>query len=103
MAYVPPHRRHSKESERPLLTPELLAPQSKKKNLNVKPYKKSNVEWPGEIAYADHSTFRWCAIALDDENQFPSSVNIKPITLESAELSFGKNHVALFNTSLNNG
>ncbi|KAB2629932.1 hypothetical protein D8674_007451 [Pyrus ussuriensis x Pyrus communis] len=101
MAYVPPHRRHSKESARPLLTPELLAPQYKK-NLNIKPYNKSNVECNGEIVYADHSTFRWCAIALDDENQFPSSVNLEPITLESAELNYGKNHVALINTSLIN-
>nr|XP_028945776.1 uncharacterized protein LOC103414165 [Malus domestica] len=90
MAYVPPHRRHSKESERPLLTPELLAPQSKK-NLIIKPYNKSNVGWTGDTVYADHSIFRWCAIGLDDENQFPSSVNLEPVSLESADLNFGKN------------
>ncbi|CAN6714689.1 unnamed protein product [Malus baccata var. baccata] len=100
MAYVPPHRRHSKESERPLLTPELLA--QSKKNLNVKPYNKSIVDWTENIVYADHYTHRWCAIPLDDENQFPSSVNLEPVTLESAALNFGKNRVALINTSLIN-
>ncbi|XP_050116125.1 uncharacterized protein LOC126593978 isoform X1 [Malus sylvestris] len=101
MAYVPPHRRHSKESERPLLTPELLAPQSKK-NLIIKPYNKSNVGWTGDTVYADHSIFRWCAIGLNDENQFPSSVNLEPVSLESADLNFGKNRVVLINTSLIN-
>ncbi|CAN6575354.1 unnamed protein product [Malus baccata var. baccata] len=101
MAYVPPHRRHSKGPERPLLKPELLAPQSKK-NLNVKPYNKSIVDWTENIVYADHSTHRWCAIPLDDENQFPSSVNLEPVTLESAVLNFGENHLALINTGLDN-
>ncbi|RXH82531.1 hypothetical protein DVH24_036872 [Malus domestica] len=98
MAYVPPHRRHSKELERPLLTPELLAPQFKK-NLKVKPFNKVDEN----IVYADHSTHGWCAIPLDDENQFPSSVNLEPVTLESVELNFGENHLALINTSLDNG
>ncbi|XP_048424370.1 uncharacterized protein LOC103941622 isoform X1 [Pyrus x bretschneideri] len=99
MAYVPPHRRHSKEPEMPLLTPELLAPQFKK-NLNVKPYYKSKVD--ENIVYAHHSTHGWCAIPLDDENQFPSSVNLEPVTLESAELNVGENHLALINTGLDN-
>ncbi|XP_008388760.2 uncharacterized protein [Malus domestica] len=101
MAYVPPHRRHSKESERPLPTPELLAPQFKK-NSNDKQYNKSNVGWSGKVVYADNSTHRWCAIPLDDENQFPSFVNLEPVALESAEQTIGKNRVALINTSLNN-
>ncbi|TQD92917.1 hypothetical protein C1H46_021397 [Malus baccata] len=42
MAHIPPHKRHSKEYERPLLTSELLA-QRFKKNLYVNPYNKSNV------------------------------------------------------------
>ncbi|CAN6582258.1 unnamed protein product [Malus baccata var. baccata] len=101
MAYVPPHKRHSKEPERPLLTPELLAPPFKK-NLNVKPYNKSNVEWTVKIVYADHSTSRWLTIGLDDENQFLPSVNLMPIYLESTEPKVGENRLALINTSLDN-
>ncbi|XP_048424357.1 uncharacterized protein LOC125470036 isoform X1 [Pyrus x bretschneideri] len=99
MAHIPPHKRHSKEYERPLPTSELLA-QRFTKNLYVKPYNKSNVDWTGKIAYADHSTYRWCAVALDEENQFPPSVNLKPICLESSELKVEENRLALINTSL---
>ncbi|KAM2570508.1 hypothetical protein TB2_010469 [Malus domestica] len=102
MAYIPPHKRHSKEPERPLPTPELLAPQFKK-NFKDKPYNKSNVEWTGKIVYADHSTSRWLTIGLDEENQFPPSVNLKPICLESTEPKVGENRLALINTSLDNG
>ncbi|XP_018498795.2 uncharacterized protein LOC103930352 isoform X2 [Pyrus x bretschneideri] len=102
MAYIPPHKRYSKEPERPLLTPELLAPQFKK-NLNVKPYNKSDVEWTVKIVYADHSTSRWLTIGLDDDNQFLPSVNLMPIYLESTEPKIGENRLALFNTSLDNG
>nr|XP_028946018.1 uncharacterized protein LOC103451111 isoform X5 [Malus domestica] len=101
MAYIPPHKRHSKEPERPLPTPELLAPQFKK-NFKDKPYNKSNVEWTGKIVYADHSTSRWLTIGLDEENQFPPSVNLKPICLESTEPKVGENRLALINTSLDN-
>ncbi|XP_050116122.1 uncharacterized protein LOC126593975 isoform X2 [Malus sylvestris] len=97
MPHFPPHKWHSKESERPLPTSELLA-QRFKKNLYVKPYNKSNVDWTGRIAYADHSTYRWCAVALPEENQFPPSVNLKPICLESPKVE--ENRLALINTSL---
>ncbi|XP_050116115.1 uncharacterized protein LOC126593973 isoform X2 [Malus sylvestris] len=102
MAYIPTHKRHLKESERTLLTSELLASQLKK-NLNVNPCNMSNVDGTGRIVYADHPTHRWCAVALDDENQFPSSVNLEPVTLESAEPKIGNKFLALINTSIDNG
>ncbi|RXH82533.1 hypothetical protein DVH24_036874 [Malus domestica] len=101
MAYIPTHKRHLKESERTLLTSELLASQLKK-NLNVNPCNMSNVDGTGRIVYADHPTHRWCAVALDDENQFPSSVNLEPVTLESAEPKIGNKFLALINTSIDN-
>ncbi|XP_048424355.1 uncharacterized protein LOC103968104 isoform X2 [Pyrus x bretschneideri] len=101
MAYIPPHKQHSKESET-LLTPELLASQLKK-NLNVNPCNMSSVDGTGRIVYADHPTHRWCAVALDDENQFPSSVSLEPVTSESAETKIGNKFLALTNTSIDNG
>ncbi|XP_048424362.1 uncharacterized protein LOC125467987 isoform X1 [Pyrus x bretschneideri] len=102
MAHIPPHKQHSKEYERPLLTSELHA-QRFKKNLYVKPYNKSNVDWTGRIAHADHSTYRWCAVGLGEKNQFPPSVNLKPICLYSTEPKVEENRLALFNTSLDDG
>ncbi|KAI5326767.1 Hypothetical predicted protein [Prunus dulcis] len=98
MAYIPPHKRHSKESESPLPTPELLAPQFKKK-LNLRS-SKSNADWDGMVIYANHARSRWCVIGLDDENQFPSSVNLEPISLETTESRTGEKRLALINTSL---
>ncbi|XP_050116121.1 uncharacterized protein LOC126593975 isoform X1 [Malus sylvestris] len=93
MAHIPPHKWHSKESERPLLTSELRAQR-------FKPYNKYNVDPTGRIAHADHSTYRWCAVALGEENQFPPSVNLKPICLDSTEPKVEENRLALINTSL---
>lgn len=84
MAYIPPHKRRSNEMERPLPTPELLAPQFKK-ILNMKP-SRSNVEHASySYIYAKHSISRWCTIGLDDENQFPSSIDLEPVSMESTE------------------
>ncbi|TQD81128.1 hypothetical protein C1H46_033306 [Malus baccata] len=93
MAHTPTHKWHSKESERPLLTSELRAQR-------FKPYNKYNVDPTGRIAHADHSTYRWCAVALGEENQFPPSVNLKPIRLDSTEPKVEENRLALINTSL---
>ncbi|PQQ21191.1 uncharacterized protein Pyn_24127 [Prunus yedoensis var. nudiflora] len=98
MAYIPPHKRHSKETERPLPTPELLAPQFKKKLILRS--SKSNADWDGKVIYANHARSRWCIIGLDDENQFPSSVNLEPISLETTERRTGEKPLALINASL---
>ncbi|CAB4316044.1 unnamed protein product [Prunus armeniaca] len=98
MAYIPPHKRHSKETERPLPTPELLAPQFKK-NLNLRS-SISNADLDGKVNYANHARSRWCIIGLDDENQFPSSVNLEPISWETTESRTGEKPLALINTSL---
>lgn len=101
MAYIPPHKRHSKETERPLPTPELLAPQFKKK-LDLRS-SKSNADLDGKVIYANHARSRWCLIGLDDENQFPSSVNLEPISWETTERRIGEKPLALINASLDKG
>ncbi|XP_070665312.1 uncharacterized protein [Malus domestica] len=61
MAYVPPHKRHLKETERPLLRLELLAPQFKK-NLNARP-SKFNVDTSSKsFIYANRALLRLCTI-----------------------------------------
>ncbi|XP_070665372.1 uncharacterized protein [Malus domestica] len=82
MAYVPPHKRHLKETERPLLTPELFAPQFKK-NLNVKPSEFDVETSSKSFLYANHALSRFYTVGLDDQNQFPSTVKLEPISLDS--------------------
>ncbi|KAK9919320.1 hypothetical protein M0R45_027924 [Rubus argutus] len=102
MAYIPPHKGRSNEMERPLPTPELLAPQFKK-ILNMKP-SRSNVERASySFIYAKHSISRWWTIGLDDENQFPSSIDLEPVSMESTEWKIGEKSLALMNTRLDNG
>lgn len=53
--------------------------------------------------YAKHSISRWCTIGLDDENQFPSSIDFEPVSMESTEWKIGEKPLALMNTRLDNG
>ena len=65
MAYIPPHKRHSKDSERPSPTPEVLVPQFKR-NFNLRS-SKHNVDRSGKIVYADQAISRWLLAGLDDD------------------------------------
>ncbi|XP_044466607.1 uncharacterized protein LOC123196618 isoform X1 [Mangifera indica] len=89
MAYIPPHKRHSKDSDRPSPTPELLAPQFKR-NLNLRSSRHE------KIVYADQSINRWLSAGLDDNHQFPASAYLEPI-LEPIERFIGEKSLVLVN------
>lgn len=89
MAYIPPHKRHSKDSDRPSPTPELLAPQFKR-NLNLRSSRHE------KIVYADQSINRWLTAGLDDNHQFPASAYLEPI-LEPIERFIGEKSLVLVN------
>ncbi|KAK2640129.1 hypothetical protein Ddye_027924 [Dipteronia dyeriana] len=80
MAYIPPHKRHSKDSKRPSPTPEVLVPQFKR-NFNLRS-SKHNVGRSGKIVYADQAISRWLLAGIDDDNQFPCSVHLEPVSVE---------------------
>ncbi|KAK9292980.1 hypothetical protein L1049_020962 [Liquidambar formosana] len=106
MAYIPPHKRHMKDTERPAPTPDLLVPQFKR-NLNLGP-SRSNFErrkdkhtmQDGKIIYADQAISRWCAVGLTDDNQFPSSVCLEPISVEFIDRKTAEKPLALVNSQL---
>ncbi|KAM5561804.1 hypothetical protein ABKV19_022412 [Rosa sericea] len=98
MAYIPPHKRSSNEAERPFPTPDKLAPLFKR-NVNVRS-SKSNDNWTGKVAWADRAISKWWALGLDDDTQFPSSVNLELISLETIEHKIGEKRVALMNSGL---
>lgn len=75
MAYAPPHKKQIKEKERPLPTPELLAPQFKK---NLKYVKPSKYGFDPRFFFMHmqtmlHRDFIISTIGLNDPNQFPST------------------------------
>ncbi|XP_050381172.1 uncharacterized protein LOC126798293 isoform X2 [Argentina anserina] len=102
MAYIPPHKRNSNEAERPLPTPDKLAPLFKR-NVNVRS-SKSNDKYTSKIFYADRAISRWWVVGLNDDNQFPPSVNLEPISLETIEQRIiGESPLALIGSGLDNG
>ncbi|KAM5561805.1 hypothetical protein ABKV19_022413 [Rosa sericea] len=100
MAYIPPHKRNSNGAERPLPTPDKLAPLFKS-NVNVR--SKSNDKWNSMLIYADRAISKWWAVGLDDDTQFPSSVNLELISLETIEHKIGEKRLALMNSGLATG
>ncbi|XP_050381173.1 uncharacterized protein LOC126798293 isoform X3 [Argentina anserina] len=101
MAYIPPHKRNSNEAERPLPTPDKLAPLFKR-NVNVRS-SKSNDKYTSKIFYADRAISRWWVVGLNDDNQFPPSVNLEPISLETIEQRIiGESPLALIGSGLDN-
>ncbi|XP_044473212.1 uncharacterized protein LOC123201709 [Mangifera indica] len=125
MAYIPPQKRHSMALERPFVTPaEGLLPQFKtyadlqhlmssrrpspipelfsprfNKYLNVRPYK-PKVDRSGLIMYGDNAITVWCAVGLDRNNQFPSSLHLEPVSVEPIERKTGEKPLVLVNTQL---
>ncbi|KAI9077923.1 hypothetical protein K1719_040052 [Acacia pycnantha] len=97
MAYVPPHKRHSKDIGAPLPSPELIPPHLKK-NPNVNP-RNSYAGRSGKIIYAEQAVSGWYAVGLDDHSRLPSSVSLRPISLESIERKIGENPLILVTTS----
>ncbi|KAL5768016.1 hypothetical protein ACOSP7_014596 [Xanthoceras sorbifolium] len=97
MAYIPPHKRHSKDSERPSPTPELLVPQSKR-NFNLRS-SQHNLVRSGKIVYADQAISRWCAVGLDDCNQFPCSVHLEPVSVELVGRRTGEKPLVMVNSN----
>ena len=87
MAYVPPHKRHSKHKDGPLPSPELPPPQ-RNKNSSFKS-SNSHAERSRKIVYAKQAISKWFAIGLDHNNQPPSSVHLQPISLEHVERKIG--------------
>ncbi|KAK9919321.1 hypothetical protein M0R45_027925 [Rubus argutus] len=97
MAYIPPHKRNSNETERPLPTPDKLAPLFKK-HVDIGSSKYN--EWTSKLIYADCAISKWWAVGLDDDTQFPSSVNLEPISLDTILQKSGEKPLALMNPGL---
>ena len=101
MAYIPPHKRHSKDSERPTPTPESLVPLFKR-NVQLKA-PKSNADRSGKIIYSNYALSRWFTVGLDDGNGDASAVHLKPVSFEPIERKTGEKPVILMKSNLDKG
>ncbi|XP_059435442.1 uncharacterized protein LOC132168467 isoform X1 [Corylus avellana] len=98
MSYIPPHKRQSKDSDRPSPIPESFRPNFRR-NLDLRS-SKSVKDRSGKITYAKRAVSTWFAVGLDDDNHFPSSVQLEPVSMESIERRTGEKPLALANRNL---
>ncbi|TXG66225.1 hypothetical protein EZV62_007500 [Acer yangbiense] len=83
MAYIPPHKRHSKDSEMPSPIPERLVPQFSRQ-VNLKSSSNANARNVSSV----RSMY---IVGLDADNQFPSSVHLEPTSVEYFKQRMFKN------------
>ncbi|CAM8897204.1 unnamed protein product [Rhodiola kirilowii] len=86
MAYIPPHKRHTRDTDKPDPKPALLAPQFRKNlslgssssSFNRKNDRDKPMGW--NIKYPNSAVFRWFAVGLtnDDVLPFPVSLQLVP-------------------------
>ncbi|XP_010908316.1 uncharacterized protein [Elaeis guineensis] len=101
MAYIPPHKRHSKDAEKPSPVPESLIPSFKRGlHLGSKPggqgrreNANSSHNRSSKIIYAPHSISRWWLAGEGDLN--PASFHLEPVSCEIIEKKFGGKPLAL--------
>ncbi|KAJ6697302.1 hypothetical protein OIU85_003651 [Salix viminalis] len=96
MAYVPPHKRHSKDVRRASPIPETLQPQFQR-NMNLRA-STSHKNKCGKIVYADHAIYKWFALGLDDDGHFPPNIHLEPISNEYLERKTGEKPLILVNS-----
>ncbi|KAJ0078722.1 hypothetical protein Patl1_23025 [Pistacia atlantica] len=104
MAYIPPHKRHSKDSNRPTPTPtpilELVAPQFKR-DLNLRS-SQHDVDSVVDIIISNPCVYKWFIVGLDDNDQFPSFVHLERIS-EPIERTLGEKSLVLVNDHADKG
>ncbi|XP_042517480.1 uncharacterized protein LOC122091534 [Macadamia integrifolia] len=99
MAYIPPHRRHLKDSVRAFPTPDLLVPRFERNlNLNSTKYysdrrKGKQVVSGGKIVYATQAISRWWVVGYED-GHFPAFL-LEPTSCEYFERKSGEKPLAL--------
>ncbi|KAJ6951678.1 hypothetical protein NC653_040969 [Populus alba x Populus x berolinensis] len=96
MAYIPPHKRHSKDVRGAPPIPETPHPQFQRKmNLRASTSRKDK---SGRIVYAEHAISKWFAVGLDDDELFPPYIHLEPISLEYVERKIGEKPLVLVNS-----
>ena len=101
MAYIPPHKRHSKDVRRAPPIAETPHPQFQRTmNLRASTSRKNK---SGKIVYADHAISKWFAVGLDDDGQFPPYIHLEPFSFEYYERKTGEKSLVLVSSIVTEG
>ncbi|KAG6737482.1 hypothetical protein POTOM_059006 [Populus tomentosa] len=96
MAYIPPHKRHSKDVRGAPPIPETPQTQFQRKmNLRASTSRKKK---SGKIVDADTTIYKWFAVGLDEDGQFPPYIHLEPISFEYIERKTGEKPLVLVNS-----
>ncbi|KAL0674216.1 hypothetical protein Bca4012_002197 [Brassica carinata] len=89
MSYIPPHKRHSKDPDRPSPVPDSL------ENL------KSSNAYGKVITYSRDSISKWFLVSSNGiEDEVPPSIKLVPMSSDSSEcIRYGENYLVLTNTT----
>uniref|UniRef100_A0A1D1ZAY0 CTP synthase n=1 Tax=Anthurium amnicola TaxID=1678845 RepID=A0A1D1ZAY0_9ARAE len=105
MAYVPPHKRHFKDADRPTPVPDSLVPQFRK-NVNLRSPStfqrgkdRSSFQGP-KIVYASSCISRWWPVGSTDNDPIPESFHLECIPCEPVERERGEKPLVLVDRKL---
>ncbi|CAH8310618.1 unnamed protein product [Eruca vesicaria subsp. sativa] len=94
MSYIPPHKRHSKDPDRPSPVPDSLATKFKK-NLHLN---SSSSDKRNRIIYSGDSITKWFLIGSNGiEDAIPPSAKLVPLTSDSVQCKKGQKPSILMN------
>ncbi|KAJ6854810.1 hypothetical protein NC651_039692 [Populus alba x Populus x berolinensis] len=96
MAYIPPHKRHSKDVRTAAPIPETLQPQFQR-NMNLRASTSRKTK-SGKIVDEDTTIYKWFAVGLDEDGQFPPYIHLEPISFEYIERKTGEKPLVLVNS-----
>lgn len=96
MSYIPPHKRHSKDPDRPSPVPDSLVTKFKK-NLH---FNSSSSDKRNRIIYAGDSITKWFLIGSNGiEDEIPPSAKLFPLSSDSVQTKKGEKPSILMNTN----
>ncbi|KAL0844512.1 hypothetical protein Bca101_017758 [Brassica carinata] len=94
MSYIPPHKRHSKDPDRPSPVPDSLVTKFKK-NLHLK---SSSSDKRNRIIYSTDSISKWFLIDTNGiEDEIPPSAKLVPLSSDSVQCKKGEKPSILMN------
>ncbi|KAG2332506.1 hypothetical protein Bca52824_003686 [Brassica carinata] len=94
MSYIPPHKRHSKDPDRPSPVPDSLVTKFKKK-LHLK---SSSSDKRNRIIYSADSISKWFLIGTNGiEDEIPPSAKLVPLSSDSVQCKKGEKPSILMN------
>ncbi|KAH0930499.1 hypothetical protein HID58_016226 [Brassica napus] len=97
MSYIPPHKRHSKDPNRPSPVPDSLVTKFKN-NLDFK----SSSDKINRVTFSENFISKWLLVSSNGiKDEFPASVDFVPFSSDSVECVNGERPLVLMNNDIN--